>query len=82
MRHMQANPTVAIAGDWFTAHAQGESLGWFGAEPNRPLAEKLKQAFASWIDDGHTDCSDPHTVLLRLALTDAVLLSHGTRYER
>ena len=54
-------------------------MGWFGAEPNRPLAAKLKQAFASWIDNEHTDCSDPHTVLLRLALTDAVLLSHGTR---
>ena len=81
MRHIQTSPTVAIAGDWFTAHAKGESLGWFCDEKNRLLAEKMKKAFASWIDNGHTDFSDENTIILRLELTDAVLLSHGTRYE-
>ena len=81
MRHIQANPTVAIAGDWFTAHARGENLGWFCEEKNRPLADKLRKAFASWIDNGHNDFSDRNTIILRLELTDAVLLSHGTRYE-
>ena len=42
MRHIQSNSTVAIAGDWFTAHAKGESLGWFCDEKNRLFAEKLK----------------------------------------
>ena len=80
MRHIQANATVAIAGDWFTAHAKGENLGWFCDERNRLLAEKLRKAFASWIDNGHNDFSDENTIILRLALTDAVLLSHGAKY--
>lgn len=81
MRHIQTCPTVAIAGEWFTAHAKAESLGWFCAEKNRCLAKNLRMAFASWIDNGHNDFSDENTIILRLALTDAVLLSHGTRYE-
>ena len=81
MRHIQTSPTVAIAGDWFTAHAKGESLGWFCDEKNLLLAKKLKKAFASWIDNGHNDFLDENTIILCLELTDAVLLSHGTRYE-
>ncbi len=81
MRQMQSNPTAAIAGDWYTAHANGENLGWFCAEKNRPLAEKMKVAFSGWIDNGHNDFPDQNTVILRLKITDAVLLSHGTRYE-
>lgn len=80
MRQMRADP-AAIAGDWYTAHASGENLGWFCAEKNRPLAEKMKRAFSGWIDNGHNDFSDQNTVILRLKITDTVLLSHGTRYE-
>ena len=82
MRHIRENPTVAITGDWFTGHARGTNLGWFCAEKNRPIAEKLRTAFASWIDNGHNDFADENTIILRLDLRDAVLLSQGTRYER
>ena len=27
MKHIGSNPTVAIAGDWFTAHGKGINLG-------------------------------------------------------
>ena len=55
MKHIKDNPVVAIAGEWFTAHGKGVSLGYFGKEDNCAIAEKLKNAFAEWIDNGHTE---------------------------
>ena len=45
------------------------------------LLKKLKNVFAEWIDNGHTDFNDENTIILRVELTDGLLLSHGTRYE-
>ncbi len=81
MKHIEQDPTVAIAGDWFTAHGTGNSLGYFGKKENSAIAEKLKTAFAEWIDNGHNDFSDQNTVILCVKLTDGLLLSHGKRYE-
>lgn len=81
MRHIRENPAVAIAGDWFTAHGEGINLGYFGKAENAEIAEKLRVAFASWIDNGHNDFSDENTCILCVKLTDGVLLSHGTRYD-
>lgn len=81
MRHIEKNPAVGIAGDWFTAHGKGINLGYFGKEENHIIAEKLKNAFAEWIDNGHNNFDDENTVILYVKLTDGLLLSHGTRYE-
>lgn len=81
MKHMEKNSAVAICGEWFNAHGKGTNLGYFGKEENALIAEKLKNAFAEWIDNGHTDLTDENTVILRIELTDGLLLSHGTRYE-
>ena len=81
MQHIKNNSVVAIAGEWFTAHGTGVSLGWFKKEENHTIAEKLKDVFSEWIDNGHMDFDDENTVILRVELADAVLLSHGTRYE-
>ena len=81
MRQIRGNPVVAIAGDWFTAHGEGVNLGHIGKEENRAMADTLKHVFASWIDNGHADFSDKNTILLRIEVTDGLLLSHGTRYE-
>lgn len=81
IRHIKSNPTVAIAGDWFTAHGKGIDLGYFGKQENHTIAEKLKTAFAEWIDNGHNNFDDENTIILCIELTDGVLLSHGTRYE-
>ncbi|MBR6103213.1 MAG: pyridoxamine 5'-phosphate oxidase family protein, partial [Ruminococcus sp.] len=81
IRQIEKNPVIAIAGEWFTAHGQGTDLGFFGKEENIEIAAKLKTAFAAWIDNGHNDLNDRNTVILCVELTDAVLLSHGTRYE-
>ena len=45
------------------------------------MAEKLRKAFASWIDNGHNNFDDENTIILKIDLLDCVLFSHGTRYE-
>lgn len=81
MKQIENDPTVAIAGDWFTAHGKGINLGWFGKAENRAIAGKLKTAFSEWIDNGHNDFADENTIILCIELTDGLLLAHGTRYE-
>ena len=81
MKHIKANPVVAIAGEWFTAHGRGVSLGYFGKKENCVIAEKLKKVFAEWIDNGHTDFNDENTIILCVQLTEGILFSHGTRYD-
>lgn len=81
MRQISKNPTVAVCGDWFTGHGIGENLGWIRQAQNKELAAKLRRAFASWYDNGHTNEEDPNTVILRIRLTDGVLLHHGTRFD-
>ena len=80
MKHIESNPTVAIAGDWFTAHGKGINLGYFGKKENEAIAQKLRSAFAEWIDNGHNNFDDENTIILCVELTDGLLLSHGTRY--
>ena len=81
MKHIEKNPDIAIAGEWFTAHGKGINLGYLGKEENVLLAEKLINVFSEWIGNGHADLSDESTIILRAELTDGVLLSHGTRYD-
>lgn len=81
MKQIEDCPVVGIAGEWFTGHGKGISLGYFGNEENSWIAGKLKKAFAEWIDNGHTDFDDENTIILCLELTDGKLLSHGKKYE-
>ena len=66
MKQIRNNPTVAISGEWFTAHGKGVDLGYFGKEESRAIAERLKMVFARWIDNGHTDFDDENTIILRI----------------
>ena len=81
MKHIENNPTVAIASDWFTAHGKGINLGYFGKTENLEIAEKMKNAFSEWIDNGHNNFDDENTIILCIELTDGLLLSNDTRYE-
>lgn len=81
MKQIEKNPNIAIAGDWFTAHGKGVNLGYFGKEENAQIAQKLRTAFAAWIDNGHNNFSDHNTCILCVRLTDGVLFSNGTRYD-
>ena len=81
MKQIADNPTVGICGDWFTGHGIATSLGHVLAPANADIMDKLRVMFNEWYDNGHVDESDPNTILLRIRLTDGVLLSHGTRYD-
>lgn len=81
MKQIAKNPTVAICGDWFTAHGVGENLGHVLLEENQNIMEKLRTAFSAWYNNGHTNEADPNTCLLKIRLTEGVLFSHGTRYD-
>lgn len=81
MRQIAENPTVAICGEWFTGHGVGENMGHILAPEHADLADKLRTVFAEWYDNGHVDESDPNTCILRIRMTDGVLMLHGTRYD-
>ena len=81
MEHIRNNPTVAISGEWFSGHGIAENLGHIKLEENKEIADKLRDAFASWYDNGHTNEDDPNTIILRVNLTDGILFSNGTKYE-
>ena len=81
MKQIAQNPNVGICGEWFTAHGKGTNMGWFCKEDNKVIAQKLREVFCEWIDNGHNDFNDENTIILRVELTDGLLLSHGTRYE-
>ena len=81
MQQIAKNPTVAISGEWFTAHGVGENLGHVLLPENKKIMDLLRAAFAAWYDNGHTNEADPNTCLLKINLTDGVLFSGGTRYS-
>lgn len=81
MKQIAKNPAVAVAGEWFTGHGNGIDLGYFGESENAKLAEKLRSAFAQWIDNGHNDFGDVNTRILCIRMTDGLLLSHGKRID-
>ena len=81
MKHIEANPEVAVCTFWFTGHGIGENLGWVRDEKNAETMEKLRAAFAEWYDNGHTDEEDPSTCLLRVRLTDGLIIDHEKKYD-
>ncbi len=81
MKQIAQNPTVSIAGDWFTAQGTGVNSGYFGKPENAEMAEKLRGVFAEWIDNGHNNFADENTCILKVELTEGVLFSHGKRYH-
>ena len=81
MRQLAQNPAAAIAGEWFTAHGRGVDLGYIEKEENRRIADRLKEAFSAWLNNGHVDMQDENTVLLCIQLETGTLFSHGTRYD-
>ncbi len=80
MQQIAREPAVALAGEWFTARGIGENLGSAGKAENLPLTEKLRRAFAGWIDNGHTNLDDENTCILRIRITSGVLMAHGKQY--
>ena len=81
MQQIEQNPAVALSGEWFTAQGKGLNLGYFGKADNLHIANKMKQVFSAWIDNGHNNFDDTNTCILCIKLTNGILYSNGTRYE-
>lgn len=81
MRQINANPEVAVSGDWFTARGKAVGLGYFCKPENKEIAEKLKVVFAEWIDNGHNNFDDENTIILSIKLTEGRLFDHGAAYD-
>ena len=81
MNQIESNPEVALCGDWFTAHGIGENLGHVLKESNTEIMAKLREVFASWYTGGHVNEEDVNTCLLRVKLTDGILLNNGEKYN-
>lgn len=81
IKQIAQNPTVALSGEWFTAQGKGINLGYFGKADNSRIANKMRQVFSAWIDNGHNNFDDINTCILCIQLTNGVLFSKGTRYE-
>ena len=81
MKQIEENPAVALSGEWFTAQGKGVHLGYFGKADNARIAEKMRDVFSAWIDNGHNDFDDINTCILRIELTSGILFSNGKRYE-
>lgn len=81
MRQLAKNASCAICGESFSAQGIGISLGWVGSEENSALYDRLRKAFAEWIDNGHCDPKDKSCIILKLRLTNGLLFSHGVKYE-
>lgn len=80
MKHIEVNPEVAICSFWFTGHGIGENLGWVRDEKNAEMMQKVRAAFAEWYDNGHTNEEDLNTCLLRVCLTDGIIIDHDEKY--
>ena len=81
IKHINNNSVVAICGEWFSGHGKAESLGYICLEENKALADKLRNAFVSWYDNGHTDESDVNTIILKITIIDGIIYKDGKRFE-
>ena len=81
MLQIESNPSVAVCGEWFTAHGTGENIGHVCAEENKEIAEKLRTAFSAWYGNGHVNEADPNTCILRIRLTDGFLVAEEKKFE-
>jgi hypothetical protein len=57
----------------FTAHGIGENHGHVLPPQIVEMMEKLRVVFAEWYNNGHTNESDPNTILQCIRLTEGML---------
>ena len=80
MKQIAANPHVAVCGEWFTGHGYAVNMGHILLQSNAEIAGKMRQIFASWYGNGHVNENDVNTCILRIRLTDGVLMANGQQF--
>lgn len=81
MKQIKKSSNVAVCGEWFSACGIGENMGHILKKENEEIANKLREAFAAWYANGHTDENDKNTCILRIKLTNGVLFDNGKKYN-
>ena len=79
MKEIAANPSVALCHGLFVAHGTGTNLGNPLAPGNGALREELRHVFSAFYDR-HVNELDPHTCILKVDLTDAVVFTANAKY--
>ena len=80
MQQIKTNPGVALCGDWFTAHGVAENLGHVLKPENSRVMARLREVFSGWYQSGQSE-EDPNRIILKIHLTDGVLIAQGARYH-
>jgi len=81
MKNINANPTVALCSEWFTAHGIGENIGHPCDDKNAEIAKKLRVIFSDCYCNDKNKDSNPDTCILCIRLTDGILIHDGIKYE-
>ncbi|MBQ5769668.1 MAG: pyridoxamine 5'-phosphate oxidase family protein, partial [Clostridia bacterium] len=79
IRQIEAQPDVAVSGEWFTGVGVAENLGWVLLPKNDRIFQELKNAFSSWINNGHTNEKNQNTCILKVQLNKGTIFSNGKR---
>ena len=80
MQQIKTNPGIAVCGDWFTAHGVAENLGHVLRPENRAVMATLREVFSAWYQSGQSE-EEPNRIILKIHLTDGVLIAKGARYH-
>ncbi|HEY8389988.1 MAG TPA: pyridoxamine 5'-phosphate oxidase family protein [Clostridia bacterium] len=81
MLQIEKNNEVAIAGQgWYTFHGEAENLGWVKDEKNAAIRAKFKKIFGWFDEDGDED--NPDSIVLRITLTEGVIIDHSKKYGK
>jgi uncharacterized pyridoxamine 5'-phosphate oxidase family protein len=79
MLQIEKNNEVSIAGfGWYTFHGKAENLGWVKDEKNAEIRAKFKKIFKWFDEDGDED--NPNSIVLRVNLTEGVIIDHAQKY--
>jgi len=81
MKQIALNPAVALSGEWFTAQGVAENLGHVLLDVHTARMARLREVFSGWYTHGDVNEADPNTILLKIRLTDGVLMHQGTDYR-
>ena len=82
MKQIKNNPLVSVCSEqWFTARGTAENLGYVCDPKNEALINKLRNVFAEWYYNGHTNESDPSTCILCIHLANGTLYHNGEKFE-
>ncbi|MBQ4340449.1 MAG: pyridoxamine 5'-phosphate oxidase family protein, partial [Firmicutes bacterium] len=81
MRELEMNPKVALCGELFNGPGVAENIGHVLKEEHAELMKTLRVALAEWYSYGNVNEKDPNTIILKIKMTDGMVVSEGLKYN-